>query len=121
MVDSKSDLLTVAEVAQRLRVGPNTVRTMIARRELRAVKLGKQWRIHAISVEQLVNGGTNVLGSDSKDAAARQGSGPSPIADRRAARTQEVGREAGGDGRTASGGNRPAAEDATVRLRHGAS
>ena len=119
MVDSKSDLLTVAEVAQRLRVGPNTVRTMIQRRELRAVKLGKQWRIHAISVERLVNGGQDVQRSDSTDAEAGAGSGPSAIADRRKAGAQGPGSKVGSDDRTTGAGNRPAKKRTAVKLRHG--
>jgi len=119
MVDSKSDLLTVAEVAQRLRIGPNTVRAMIARRELRAVKLGKQWRIHAISVDRLVNRGPEVSDSDSTRAVAGQDEGAPAIADRRATGSQESHHEAGRDSRTASGGNRKDAKGSGVRLRHG--
>ncbi len=118
MVDSTPDLLTVAEVAQRLRVGPNTVRTMIARRELRAVKMGKQWRIHAISVERLVDGGQDVSDSDRTDVAG-QGKGSPSTAHGRAPRAQGAGQEAGGNDRGAGAGDRETEKSAGVILRHG--
>ena len=40
-----SRLLTIAEVAERLRVNPKTVRRWIAGGELAAYRVGRQWRI----------------------------------------------------------------------------
>ena len=39
------DLLTTAEVAERLKFSPATVREMIRRGELRAERWGRQWRV----------------------------------------------------------------------------
>ncbi len=40
-----SRLLTIPEVAERLRVNPKTVRRWIAGDELAAYRVGRQWRI----------------------------------------------------------------------------
>ena len=40
-----SSLLTIPEVAERLRVDPKTVRRWIAGGELAAYRVGRQWRI----------------------------------------------------------------------------
>ncbi len=50
-----SDLLTVEEVAQYLRVSIYTVRAMIKAGKLPGVKLGKAYRIKRTAVEQLVS------------------------------------------------------------------
>ncbi len=50
-----SDLLTVEEVAQYLRVSIHTVREMIKRGDLPAVKVGKAYRIKQNEVEKFVN------------------------------------------------------------------
>jgi len=47
-------LLTVEEVAERLRVHPKTVRRMLARGELGRVTLGRAVRIREDELEQLV-------------------------------------------------------------------
>ncbi len=48
------ELLTVAEVAERCRIHPATVRAMIERRELPGVRIGKLYRIPREAVERLV-------------------------------------------------------------------
>lgn len=118
MVDSHSDLMTVTEVAQRLRVTPNTVRTMISRRELRAVKIGKQWRVHAISVERIVEEGSDDV-RDGTDANAGAEARPPSIADGRKTGSQGHDQKAGGDRRTAGGRDHKAKKRAPVKLRHG--
>ncbi len=40
-----SSLLTIAEVAERLRVNPKTLRRWIAGGDLAAYRVGRQWRI----------------------------------------------------------------------------
>lgn len=47
-------LLTVAEVAQILRVAPVTVRRMILSGELPGVKIGNQWRVRADDLRRLM-------------------------------------------------------------------
>ncbi len=43
--ETAGPLLTIAEVADRLRVNQKTIRRWIDSRELPAFKLGRQWRI----------------------------------------------------------------------------
>ncbi len=50
-----SELLTVEEVAEYLRVSIYTVREMIKSGKLPGVKLGKSYRIKRADVEKLVN------------------------------------------------------------------
>jgi excisionase family DNA binding protein len=50
-----SELLTVEEVAEYLRVSIYTVREMIKSGKLPGVKLGKSYRIKRADVERLVN------------------------------------------------------------------
>lgn len=57
---SEQELLTVREVAQFLRVKERTVRDMINRGELSAVKIGKAFRIRRSDLDALIqerNGG----------------------------------------------------------------
>lgn len=57
---SEHELLTVREVAQFLKVKERTVRDMINRGELSAVKIGKAFRIRRSDLEALIqkrNGG----------------------------------------------------------------
>lgn len=49
------DLLTVADVAARLSVSMKTVRRLINRGELRAVRIGRVIRVRADEVKRLVN------------------------------------------------------------------
>lgn len=49
------DLLTTKEVAEHLRLVEKTIRKMIYRGELKAVKLGKTWRIRREDVEKLLS------------------------------------------------------------------
>lgn len=49
-----SNLLTSAEVAQRLRVRPATIRTYVSNGELKSVKLGRQHRFEESSVDDFI-------------------------------------------------------------------
>jgi len=49
------DLLTVAEVASRLRVSTKTIRRVIARGELHAVRIGRAVRIDPQEIERLID------------------------------------------------------------------
>lgn len=48
------EFYTVAEVASVLRVSEQTVRTMIRRNELKASRVGRQWRINKKSFDEFV-------------------------------------------------------------------
>lgn len=48
------ELLTVAEVAERCRIHPATVRAMIERGDLPGVRIGKLYRVPREAVERLV-------------------------------------------------------------------
>ena len=57
------ELLTVPEVAQRLRVHPETVRTYLRTGKLRGVRFGGKrsgWRIRASDVDMLLSGTTQL-------------------------------------------------------------
>ena len=47
-------LLTIAEVADRLRVNQKTIRRWIDAKELPAFKLGRQWRISEQNLRQFL-------------------------------------------------------------------
>lgn len=49
-----SDVLTVEEVAKELRVSPQTVRKLIDDGELKAFKVGFQWRIRRRDLEEYI-------------------------------------------------------------------
>jgi excisionase family DNA binding protein len=52
---SQPDILTVAEAAQLLRLPENTIIAMCRRKELKAQKLGGEWRISGPHVAELVD------------------------------------------------------------------
>jgi excisionase family DNA binding protein len=49
-------MLTVNEVAEHLRLGPDEVRVMIRRGKPPAVKIGSRWRIRMETVETVLRG-----------------------------------------------------------------
>ena len=51
----RKPLMTVREVAEMLKVKETTVRTWIRERKLRAVKVGKDWRVAVVDLESFVN------------------------------------------------------------------
>ena len=52
---SQHELLTVAEVAEYLRITERTTREMIKSGKLPAAKLSKEWRIKRADVEKLLD------------------------------------------------------------------
>ena len=54
-----SQLLTAGQVAERLQVSAGTVRKLCAQRDIRAVRVGAQWRIAETEIARcLAAGGT---------------------------------------------------------------
>ncbi len=51
---SEHDLLTVAEVANYLRLAERTIRDMIDRGDLAAIKIGKAYRIKRTDLEKFI-------------------------------------------------------------------
>lgn len=54
--------MTVEEVAAALYVSERTVRTYIANKELKAVKLGKMWRINKADLQSFLESRSNMKG-----------------------------------------------------------
>ncbi len=52
--ETTGPLLTIAEVADRLRVNQKTIRRWIDAKELPAFKLGRQWRISEQNLRQFL-------------------------------------------------------------------
>src|SRR4051812_17169427 len=55
--DGLGDLLTIEQVAKRCQLSRNAIRRAIERRELRASKLGRQWRIPEAWLEAWIMAG----------------------------------------------------------------
>ena len=72
----ESELLTLPEVAARLRLCNNTVYRMCRKGVLPARKVGRQWRIRAADL-------TEWLKSKDRAASARPGAGADPVLDAR--------------------------------------
>ncbi len=51
---SEHDLLTVSEVANYLRLAERTIRDMIDRGDLQAMKIGKAYRIKRVDLENFI-------------------------------------------------------------------
>jgi excisionase family DNA binding protein len=67
-----TDLLTLAEAADRLRLSLNTVYKLCRNREIPATKLGRQWRIRAADLDRH-------LGPQRSALRARPGAGDDPL------------------------------------------
>jgi len=52
----KSNLMTIEEVAEYLRVHPSTVYRLVRQGALPAVKIGKQWRVDRETLEEWLRG-----------------------------------------------------------------
>ena len=52
------DLITVEELAQRLKVHPRTIQRVIQRKELPAIRIGRQWRFRKEWVESWLDQST---------------------------------------------------------------
>ena len=53
-------LLTVHDAADKLQVSEETIRNWIRRKELRAIKFGKEWRIAYVDLERFLNDHANM-------------------------------------------------------------
>lgn len=56
----RTPLLTVHEVAALLKVKESTVRTLIKDKQLRAIKLGREWRVAVPDLEDFLNAHANI-------------------------------------------------------------
>jgi excisionase family DNA binding protein len=56
IIDRMDQLLTVGEVAQILRISENTVRALLQRGKIPAIKIGRAWRIREIALDDLIRG-----------------------------------------------------------------
>lgn len=124
MIDAwKTEVMTVVEVARRLRVSQNTVRQMIADRTVAGVKVGKRWRILTSSVDALLEGASNGDGSTENrgdgEASSRGCAATPQVADRRPDEDARKNPSIGGDNRGAGGRDSEATR--SVRLRRRAS
>jgi len=52
-------MLTIHDVAQNLNVDERTIRELIRKNELRAIKIGKEWRVTENDLDAYVNGHAN--------------------------------------------------------------
>lgn len=123
MVETQqNELMTVSEVARKLRIGPNTVKRLIVDRELRGVKVANRWRIFADSVDALLLQGEMPDASSSdrtSDPATREGADPSEASDRRPAGIAGQGPRVRGVSGEASGGNRETTRSVRLHPRTG--
>jgi len=69
----EKQLLTVAEVAEHLRITPNTVYRWLRAGKLRAIKIGKEWRIEQKDLDQFLGRRTTHLSSASLADLLRRG------------------------------------------------
>lgn len=53
------ELLTVVEVAERLRVSYGTVYTLLREGDLPAVKVGSQWRVESTKLDAFISRGSD--------------------------------------------------------------
>lgn len=56
---SSPPLMTIHDVAAQLNVDERTVRELIRKNELRAIKVGKEWRVTEADLDNYVNGHAN--------------------------------------------------------------
>ena len=52
-------MMTIHDVAEKLNVDERTVRELIRKNELRAIKVGKEWRVTENDLDGYVNGHAN--------------------------------------------------------------
>ncbi len=56
-------MMTIHDVAQNLNVDERTIRELIRKNELRAIKVGKEWRVTESDLDAYVNGHANFGGA----------------------------------------------------------
>lgn len=54
-----SQMLTIHDVASQLNVDERTIRELIRKSELRAIKVGKEWRVLETDLDVYINGHAN--------------------------------------------------------------
>jgi excisionase family DNA binding protein len=54
-MEDKSEFITVEELAERLKVNPRTIQRIIQRKELPAIRVGRQWRFRREWVSEWLN------------------------------------------------------------------
>ena len=59
MCPMTAPMLTIHDVASNLNVDERTVRELIRKNELRAIKIGKEWRVTEKDLEAYVDGHAN--------------------------------------------------------------
>jgi excisionase family DNA binding protein len=55
-MEPKDDLLTIEEIAAKLRVNLDTVRRLLRQKKLPGVKIGAQWRVSAAALRAYIEG-----------------------------------------------------------------
>ncbi|MHB8657102.1 MAG: helix-turn-helix domain-containing protein [Solirubrobacteraceae bacterium] len=71
--DLEESFLTVAEVAEKLKLNPQTVRNWIDQGSLPALRVGRRVRIKRSDFDRLVSEGYQAAGSDRAGGSARAG------------------------------------------------
>lgn len=59
MAFDTNPMLTIHDVAARLNVDERTIRELIRKNEMRAIKVGKEWRVTEPDLDAYVNGHAN--------------------------------------------------------------
>lgn len=96
----REPLLTVQEVADRMKVTPRTVGDWIRHDKLRAIKVGRDWRVSVKDLESFANAHANIPSrGGAPEGAAGSASGGTT--------TGGGGATGGGGGSGSNGGNRP--------------
>ena len=57
-MNDRQDVFTIPEVAERLRIHPRSVRHLIERGDLTALRVGRLYRIPAVNLEAFLRGET---------------------------------------------------------------
>ena len=63
--DNPDDILTVEELANALKVNPRTIQRLVRRKELPAIRVGRQWRFRREWVDEWLKKNTYNTGADS--------------------------------------------------------
>ncbi|MFP4381092.1 MAG: helix-turn-helix domain-containing protein [Candidatus Sumerlaeia bacterium] len=63
--DAGREFITVDELAKQLKVHPRTIQRIVERKELRAIRIGRQWRFRKEWVEEWLESNT-VNGDESE-------------------------------------------------------
>lgn len=58
------EILTVEDIAEQFKVSTRTVVRLIERNELRAIRVGRQWRVYREWIDEWLNRNTNQARKD---------------------------------------------------------